>query len=364
MKKILFIGSFVPDKFQDYLEINSEAGNNFQLNLITELKKYNKVQELSYIGYSIQNFFNSKIILSKNPIFIYKYAILDLVFKIKKIVKMIKENEVIIFYNHNYFNDFFKIFIPKYKKQVLILADFCEIQEEKNIIKKILAFKAKREFRKYDGIICLSSNMMRYNKNSINIFGGSDVIKYKKFSTPLIIEEQLIILYSGLLDEVTGVDMLLRVTSKIKDKNIKFIFTGKGRLEKEIIELSQKDLRVKYLGFLSKEKFHNLLEKSNILINPRNMNLPQNKNNFPSKILEYLTSGRVVISTKFPEYKQFEENIFFCESKEEDIEKTLKKVILNYNKLKDIYYYKNIEKVKEFSWINQGEKINKFIKEL
>lgn len=358
MKNILFIGSIVPENMKK-TEINSEAANNFQINLTNELKKKFQVNILSYYGYKMKNKPNN---FENKFMYIYKYDVLNIniLKKIRELKKMISDVDCIIFYNHSYFNDIIKLLISKNKKKYLVLADYTESKEEKNIIKKILSKKAKSEFKKYDGLICLSKNMLKYNKKSINIFGGIDGINYKNFLLPKV-NNKIKFFYSGLLNEVTGVDILLEAIKEYREESVEFYFTGKGSLKNKIKEAALIDKRIKYLGFLSKEEFYDRLEESNVLINPRNMNFLQNNNNFPSKILEYLYTGRIILSTKFPGYDCFDDNIIYCDSNAESIKKSLEKIVSTYSKLKRYYYEKNIEKSKEFTWEKQAENIVKFI---
>jgi glycosyltransferase involved in cell wall biosynthesis len=54
------------------------------------------------------------------------------------------------------------------------------------------------------------------------------------------------------------------------------------------------------LGFVSEEKLISLSRQADIFVNPRPSSIPGNERNFPSKILEYLTFGKPVVSTWTP----------------------------------------------------------------
>ena len=54
---------------------------------------------------------------------------------------------------------------------------------------------------------------------------------------------------------------------------------------------------VRYLGFVEREELLRTMQRGLVLVNPRPPSLPEHRYNFPSKILEYLATGRPVIST-------------------------------------------------------------------
>ena len=130
----------------------------------------------------------------------------------------------------------------------------------------------------------------------------------------------------------------------------------------ELIEKqSLRDNRIKYKGMVSEEEYYKLLEEANILINSKNMNLPENINNFPSKVLEYLASGRIIISTEFSGKERFEENIIFTKSTYDSLAVNINNTVNSYKDIYSNYYSMNKEKSKDFSWKGQVKKIQEFI---
>ena len=91
------------------------------------------------------------------------------------------------------------------------------------------------------------------------------------------------------------------------------------------------------------------------------MNLPQNQNNFPSKILEYLVTGKVIISTKFPNLQEFEGNIFFCESNAQSIADKIEFIVKNYNNIYKNQYIINRKEAHRYDWSIQSKKIEQLI---
>ena len=80
----------------------------------------------------------------------------------------------------------------------------------------------------------------------------------------------------------------------------------------ELKKSSIKDKRIKYFGMLNNDQLHDVYQKANVFLNPRPVNIPGNipgtENNFPSKIFEYLSWKKPIISTwtkgLSPEYRK------------------------------------------------------------
>ena len=69
---------------------------------------------------------------------------------------------------------------------------------------------------------------------------------------------------------------------------------------KEVKDDKKQDQRIKYLGLLSEVECKQEQSKSSLLINPRKSDEEYCKYSFPSKIIEYMTSGVPVLMAKLP----------------------------------------------------------------
>ncbi|WP_303964822.1 glycosyltransferase [Sporosarcina ureae] len=110
------------------------------------------------------------------------------------------------------------------------------------------------------------------------------------------VQNRKTVLYSGLLMERYGVLNLLSSFERLNNPNYELIICGTGELEDEFIEASKRDNRIIFKGQLPREEVLDLQKASSILINPRPNNEEYTKYSFPSKILEYMSSGTPVIS--------------------------------------------------------------------
>lgn len=118
------------------------------------------------------------------------------------------------------------------------------------------------------------------------------------------------ILYSGTLNEKYGIKKLVESFENIKDKDVKLVIIGSGDYEYELQEKSYLNSRIEYLGQLPNNQVLMLQKKALLLVNPRTNEEEFTKYSFPSKNIEYLTSGRPVICYKLDGIPDDYNNIF------------------------------------------------------
>ena len=164
-------------------------------------------------------------------------------------------------------------------------------------IKVFLSFKlfqesrSKRKFH-FDG------GISRINGLDMNLLNNND---------------EKIILYTGALEKYAGIELLLEAFSLINDNEVRLIICGKGNNDRLRRSL-QSDKRISFLGMVAEQQLVELSQKAYLFINPRLINDKSNHSNFPSKILEYLSFCKPVISTFTdginPDYKQVIEFVY------------------------------------------------------
>ena len=369
MSKILFCGSYIPKEISYKVENNSEAANNFQHEILKHLDKNNDLDILTYVSYKINNEEELKESFKKNRISYviksknYIKTIKSYYIKVLSIIKN-KNKDTLILYNLTYINLLIDIVCRiKGIKSVLILADFTDSCEYKSFIRKVLAKITKSRFNKFSHRVVLSSIMYKKlgDVNTLLLQGGINIDKYKGFEVTYPKNNNINILYSGAIEEVTGIDIFLDAISKINNKNINFIISGRGSLVNKVKDAAKEDKRIIYIGFLEELEFLKTLRESHILINPRNMKLDQNNNNFPSKILEYLATGKPIISTKFAGYEIFKEYIEFIDSEAESLANSITQMISDYDYIKNEIFIKNRSYAMNYDWKSQVEKIEEFM---
>ncbi len=117
-----------------------------------------------------------------------------------------------------------------------------------------------------------------------------------------------VLMYSGSLYEKFGIKLLLDAFIGLEGNYELWLF-GSGDMVDEIKRVSQIDKRVVFYGNRPNDEVLKHQSIANILINPRFSHHDFTKYSFPSKLMEYMSSGTPVLTTKLPgipkEYDQF-----------------------------------------------------------
>ena len=146
-----------------------------------------------------------------------------------------------------------------------------------------------------NGIITLSERINIENKNRVSIAG---VIPENSLS-PYIYNNKnnKTFLFSGVLSKVTGIDKVIEVFKRLP--NEKLYISGIG-------DISEYDIgdynNIIYKGYMDYSEYLKMYDEVDVCFSLRNPELIENTYNFPSKILEYLSKNKcVVTSIKYPE---------------------------------------------------------------
>jgi len=146
------------------------------------------------------------------------------------------------------------------------------------------------------------------------------------------------IMYLGLMGPVSGVDILMKAFDSLRHENARLYIVGQGHMKDNLIKLAG-SLGNRSIVFksLSDDDLHPFMLKMDILTIPY-IKDKRNRANFPSKIIEYLWCGKAILATNVGEIPQVLENnrtALLVESDDIDaIKDGLNTLILN-NKLRD-----------------------------
>jgi glycosyltransferase involved in cell wall biosynthesis len=149
--------------------------------------------------------------------------------------------------------------------------------------------------RQFDSYVLLT----KYMKDIVGCRDDNSIISegvYDETTTPRQMQctyrGPFVILYTGMLNKQFGVLNLVNAVHQISDENIELHLYGYGDALSDIEEMSRIDTRIKYRGVISRDKALVEQTKASLLVNPRIPdNNPFTKYSFPSKTLEYFTSG-------------------------------------------------------------------------
>ena len=172
--------------------------------------------------------------------------------------------------------------------------------------------------------------------------------------------------FGGSLYERYGVKTLVDAFHKSNVK-YKLVLAGSGPLVEYIEQMAEDDYRILYLSQLSKEKNIAYMRNSIANINPRPLDYKMDNESVPSKLLEYLSIGTPVISTKYPKlYSTFKDDVTWIDGNSlEDMRFALE----HYEVPNQEEYLKKAatarRKVFEFYGLNvQAESIDHFLAEI
>jgi glycosyltransferase involved in cell wall biosynthesis len=111
--------------------------------------------------------------------------------------------------------------------------------------------------------------------------------------------KEFIIYYAGALGRVYGIPMVLDAFQQLPGDNYRLWLFGRGDMEEEIRRRAKEDPRICYPGKLvPTEELFRRSQEATVLINPRPAAAAFSRYSFPSKVLEYMTSGRPVLTTR------------------------------------------------------------------
>jgi len=195
--------------------------------------------------------------------------------------------------------------LAKDTKTLLICPDLPDMMDMslkekavKKFLKKIDKYRIIQKYRHVDSFVLFSDAMIERlpvaDKPHITIEGVSSV---SELDTS-IVEKSYAVLHAGTLHKNIGIENIIQAFQYIHDKNLELWIFGDGELVDYIQEKSKEDDRIKYMGFVDRDKLFEFLKKARVLINARNPADEYTKYSFPSKMFEYIYSGTPFLTTK------------------------------------------------------------------
>ena len=119
--------------------------------------------------------------------------------------------------------------------------------------------------------------------------------------TPLIqkaAHDKFRIVYAGSVDDGNGITNLLNAFNSISGNNAELVIYGSGPLVGRVTEYANKNSNISYGGVLDSEQMRESLRDADVLINPRPVDLDFVAYSFPSKMMDYMSSGTITMCTR------------------------------------------------------------------
>ena len=192
------------------------------------------------------------------------------------------------------------------RRVYVIMADYTPPLRKKSM-QTIIGGLLKR----CNGMIALSARSCFDQIKNLHIKAGIIDEEMLNRSVENVRSDKITFLFSGTLTPVTGYEMALKVFSQIPEAQL--FVSGNGAFP----DIYRKYENIHFMGNLPYNDYLELLESVTVCLNFRNPNLPENNNNFPSKILDYFSRHKIVLSTmSYPEieganyiYSDFDESV-------------------------------------------------------
>jgi len=293
-------------------------------------------------------------------------------------IKIIKEKPTIIITSS------FPFLFYCYIKLISIFISFKLIKEKCEVdymtqesITSLDKFRVSIINKLFDAFIVINNQLKKFQFEDLRLNIPCIVV-------PILIDESIIenklkirksIVYTGtFLERKDGILTILKAFSyfKVKFPDYKLFLTGSPQSSpdyKNIIDLI-KQLKiidsVIFTGYLSEIELREIIFSAELLIIAKPANR-QNYYNFPTKIGEYLISGRPILSTKVGvvgELLSDGENIFFTENDPESMSWKMKFIVTNKQLASKIG--KNGESFAKlnFNYIHHSERMIEFFKDI
>lgn len=172
------------------------------------------------------------------------------------------------------------------------------------ILNRMVKFADKLS-RKFDCFAFLTKDMayaLKVENKPFVVMEGMYTIDNSYENT--VLSENLnekIIFYAGSLREEYGILHLIKAFEMIDNSEYRLYLAGSGGTETYIKECSEKDSRIKFLGFITPNEVDKWQKKAAVLVSPRiSKNNEFVKYSFPSKTMECLASGTPYIAHRLP----------------------------------------------------------------
>ena len=128
------------------------------------------------------------------------------------------------------------------------------------------------------------------------------------------------IIYTGALVDYSGIMNLIKAMDFVKNTDIVLDIYGDGPLKSKIEEIAKKDSRIRYYGKVDNQEAMKKQQTAWLLANPRPVDTLIAQVTFPSKIFEYLMSGRPVMTTRLNGFsKDYDDLLFWVDGSDAEL---------------------------------------------
>lgn len=310
---LAFVGACFPPTVLERLiqreEITDIPANVFGWKIVDSLRKNGKhvdvINEHKQPKFPKGQFLSKGYVITEPDVDLYTYRYINVaaIEKISRAVEIymklhyLQPTHIVVYSLHTPY--LLPVILYKWKakcKSVLVIPDlpmymFGKSSSIRRLLKGIDYKLLKQLIKKIDAFVLLTKQM----KNELNINAPYTVVEG-------IVDDGIIpcdeirsnrgdyIFYSGAVSRNYGLERFIK-SFMGTSVDCQLLVCGNGDYAKEIIENAKVDDRIRYLGFLDRDKVRRLQANATLLVNPRDSDDDYTRFSFPSKTVEYMASG-------------------------------------------------------------------------
>lgn len=199
-----------------------------------------------------------------------------------------------------------KEIIPRTKIHLIVpdLPQYMDLHMNhiKRILKEIDWKKIRRYFSYVDDFILYAQPMADFlkieNRPYIVMEGSINLNEINEIRDESADNDKYVVMYSGSIQAGFKIENLLKAFEYLGD-NYELWITGGGNAKDTVQSYANKDSRIKYFGYLpTRQDLKRLQSKATMFVNMRDPAEMASSYCFPSKIFEYMLTGKPVLSCK------------------------------------------------------------------
>lgn len=179
-------------------------------------------------------------------------------------------------------------------------------------------FLADVKSGKIDYYVFLTNQMGEYlniDRSRYTVIEGI-APNFSSINTSNCYKDEKIVLYTGTLARQYGIIELINEFFLL-DGNYRLIICGGGDDSNYVQEKCKMSDKITFKGLVPHEEVMSLQKRADVLVNPRRNDNQFTKYSFPSKLLEYLASGKPTVCYKLDGIPKEYDDVFFYASPEQ-----------------------------------------------
>lgn len=154
---------------------------------------------------------------------------------------------------------------------------------------------------RFDGLVQISRHISEDfapDVPSLLLEGGVQSLPVDPDPVTPVPRDHPVVLFSGALDENSGIHRLLAAFALLKDPSLVLRIVGKGQHVDDVVRAATDDRRIDYLGYVDNDRAVQLQRQADVLVSPRLPDQHTTRYSFPSKLMEYLATGKPVVASR------------------------------------------------------------------